>query len=55
MTPRAIAEFNDMLKCYGYVDVTILQSGKMSNEIQLTSFSELLTLVSLHGPENVFF
>lgn len=55
MHPSKKAEFNSMLQGYDYVEVTILQNGKMSEPIQCKNFEEVESLVSVHGAENVYF
>lgn len=49
------AEFNYMLKGYSFVEVTVLEGGKMSEPIQCTCFEEVEALASVHGAENVYF
>lgn len=55
MHPPKKAEFNYCLQGYDYVEVTILEDGKMSDPIQCTSFEEVEQLASIHGAENVYF
>jgi hypothetical protein len=53
-TQKRIEALN-MLKYNGYVNVTVMEDGNMSDEIRCTSVEEIETLVSLHDAENVYF
>jgi len=55
MNSQKRIEALDMIKCYGYVDYTILENGKMSDEIRTSNIEEIEQAVSVYGAENVYF
>lgn len=55
MHPTKRSEAIAMIKDFGYIEVTVLENGKMSDEIQCTHIEEIEQLVSVYGAENVYF
>lgn len=55
MNSQKRIEAIEMIKYNGYVEVTVIENGTMSDEIKCTQVEDIESLVSVHGAENVYF